>query len=44
MPVGPYETFDECVKDQISLGHSEESARRICGYIEKKTKEAHKGD
>lgn len=39
MPVGPYKTFAACVADQVSKGHSEESARKICGAIEKKSKE-----
>lgn len=39
MPVGPYETFDACVIDQKSKGHDDESARAICGEIEKKTQD-----
>jgi ClpP class serine protease len=36
MPVGPYDTFDECVAAiQRKEGVSEESARKICGKIEK---------
>lgn len=43
MPVGPYDTFEECVKAQKAKGKSEESARKICGTIEKKSKESRKG-
>ena len=32
--IGPYEDFDACVIDQKSKGHSEESARKICGSME----------
>ena len=35
MPVGPYKTFDECVAAQKRKGHDDESARKICGAIEK---------
>lgn len=41
-PIGPYESFSSCVAAQKRKGHDEESARRICGEIEKKTKEAKK--
>jgi len=37
MPVGPYETFDACVVAMQGKGHDEESARRICGEMEKET-------
>lgn len=40
MPVGPYETFAQCVAAQRKKGHSEDSARKICGKIEKNTKES----
>ena len=36
MPMGPYKNFDECVRDQRKKGHSEESAKKICGSIKKK--------
>lgn len=35
MPVGKYPTFDACVTDHQSKGHDVESARKICGTIEK---------
>ena len=35
-PFGPYEDFDDCVRDQIKKGHSEESAKKICATIHKK--------
>jgi len=36
-PVGPYKTFDACVKAQVDKGETEDSARKICGEIEKRT-------
>ena len=36
MPVGPYKSFGTCVAAQKRKGHSEESARKICGEIEKR--------
>lgn len=41
MPVGSYGTFDECVAAQKRKGHSDESARRICGAIERNMKKSH---
>jgi hypothetical protein len=38
MPIGGYEDFDECVKAQKLKGHSDESAHRICGYLEQQAK------
>jgi hypothetical protein len=35
MPIGPYETFAECVTAQQSKGEDEESAKRICGAMER---------
>lgn len=37
MPMGPYSDFESCIKDQKSKGKSEETARKICGFIKKKT-------
>lgn len=37
MPVGPYETFGECVGAQKRKGKSDDSARRICGAMEQET-------
>lgn len=34
MPIGPYPDFAACVAAQIEKGHSEDSAKRICGAIE----------
>jgi len=42
MPLGSYETWDECIKAQRSKGHSKESAERICGAIEAKIKKHNK--
>lgn len=38
MPIGPYKNFAECVAAQKRKGHSDESAKKICGEIEKRTK------
>lgn len=35
MPIGPYEDFDACVRDQVKKGHSDESAHRICGAMKR---------
>ena len=35
MPIGPYETFGECVGAQKRKGKSDESARNICGAMER---------
>ena len=40
MPIGKYATFGECVGAQKRLGHSDESARKICGTIQAKTEGA----
>lgn len=40
MPLGPYKDFAACVVAQQNKGHSAESARKICGEIEKRTKES----
>src|SRR5262245_61773536 len=34
MPFAGYEDFDACVVDQRRKGHSEESARKICGALQ----------
>jgi len=34
MPFAGYENFEACVLDQTKKGHSEESARRICGKLQ----------
>ena len=34
MPFAGYENFAACVLDQVKKGHSEESARRICGKLQ----------
>ena len=33
MPFGKWENFDSCVKDFVSQGKPEESAKRICGAL-----------
>ena len=37
MPVGPWETFGQCVGAQKRKGYGDESARKICGKIEQQT-------
>jgi hypothetical protein len=34
MPLGPYQTFGDCVRAQQNKGHSKESAEKICGAME----------
>ena len=34
MPFGKWQSFDDCVKDFTSQGKDEESAQRICGYLQ----------
>ena len=36
MPLGKWESFGQCVGAQKRMGHSDESARKICGAIEAK--------
>jgi SPP1 gp7 family putative phage head morphogenesis protein len=36
LPMGPYSDFADCVADQKKKGHSDESAKKICGSIKKK--------
>lgn len=43
MPVGQYKDFAECVRAQRLKGRSEDSARRICGEMEKKMQQEKKG-
>lgn len=38
MPIGPYKNFASCVAAQKRKGKSEESARKICGEIEQRSK------
>lgn len=40
MPIGPYADFAECVAAQKKKGHSDESAKKICGHIEAETRKA----
>lgn len=35
MPIGPYEDFGECVAAQKKKGKDDESAKKICGSLEK---------
>jgi len=34
MPFGKWRNFKDCVRDFVSKGKDEESARRICGYLQ----------
>lgn len=38
MPVGPFKDFAACVKAQMAKGRSKDSANKICGEIEKRTR------
>lgn len=42
MPVGKYKSFGACVGAQRRMGKSKSVAEKICGEIEKRTKEAEK--
>lgn len=44
MPIGGYEDWAECIAAQRRKGHSKESAKKICGYLEKMAKKNHKQD
>lgn len=35
MPLGPYKDFAACVADHVKKGKSEESAKKICGAMER---------
>lgn len=39
-PFASYENWEACVADQKSKGHSEESAKKICGKIKAQTESA----
>ena len=42
MPLGnKYKNWAACIKDQKAKGHSEESAKKICGFIEQQVKQSH---
>lgn len=41
MPIGPYPDFAACVAAQKKRGKSDESAHKICGYLEQKAKHKH---
>ena len=40
MPLGKWASFGECVGAQKRMGHSDESARKICGAIQAETEGA----
>jgi hypothetical protein len=40
MPLGKWKTFGQCVGAQKRMGHSDESARKICGKIQAETEGA----
>ena len=40
MPIAGFKDFAACVTAQMRKGASKESAQRICGFIEKQTREA----
>ena len=35
-PFGPYKDFDDCIAQQKKQGKSDEAARRICGFLQKR--------
>lgn len=39
MPFADSKDWDECVRKRKEEGHDEESAKRICGYLKKKTED-----
>ncbi len=44
MPFGEYNTWDACIEDQTSKGHSKESSEKICGSIKHKVEDTQKTD
>lgn len=42
-PFAGFETFDKCVAKQKSVGHNDESAHRICGYLQSKAEGTYHG-
>jgi hypothetical protein len=42
MPFSGYEDFAACVTDQKKKGHTEEEARKICGYLQDKAEKRKK--
>jgi len=42
MPIGPYETFGECLAAQQKKGKSKDSASKICGEMEKRSTQQQK--
>lgn len=43
MPIGRFENFDACVLAMKAQGHDEESARRICGALERDSRAREEG-
>src|SRR3990167_2130261 len=41
MPMGEYANFDACVTSHVQKGHSEESAKKMCGTIKAKVEGGH---
>jgi dsRNA-specific ribonuclease len=44
MPLGKWSSFGQCVGAQKRMGHSDESARKICGSIQAETEGASSQD
>lgn len=40
LPFAGYENFEACVLDQVSRGHDDEAARRICGALQEESDKA----
>lgn len=42
MPFGKWENFNECVLDMQEQGYDEETAKKICGTLERELKRKEK--
>jgi hypothetical protein len=42
MPIGQYPNWNACMVDQQRKGHSEESARKMCGFLEHRNRQGMK--
>lgn len=38
MPIGKFKNFGDCVRAQKQRGRSDEASRKICGFIEQRSK------
>ena len=44
IPLGRFKNWEECIRAQKQKGYTDEEASKICGFIEKRTKEKNKRD